>query len=123
MDLLIAFLNELFRGRKVIANLYYNKNEHVGDTEDIGTVIFTHIFAGKKKEGAGTQKKLNIIANKYLTKTNYKSCPSNIRLSFVVMRKYFRFKSNLFFDDQKNHAVSIKKIEDNSTRNLKLVEQ
>ncbi|WP_312192027.1 Rpn family recombination-promoting nuclease/putative transposase [Sphingobacterium sp.] len=39
-DLLIAFLNELFRGRKVIADLYYNKNEHVGDTEDIGTVIF-----------------------------------------------------------------------------------
>ncbi|WP_312333311.1 Rpn family recombination-promoting nuclease/putative transposase [Sphingobacterium sp.] len=39
-DLLIAFLNELFRGRKVIADLYYNKNEHVGDAEDIGTVIF-----------------------------------------------------------------------------------
>ncbi|WP_294349363.1 Rpn family recombination-promoting nuclease/putative transposase [uncultured Sphingobacterium sp.] len=39
-DLLIAFLNELFRGRKVIADLYYNKNEHVGDTADIGTVIF-----------------------------------------------------------------------------------
>jgi len=39
-DLLIAFLNQLFRGRKVIADLYYNKNEHVGDTEDIGTVIF-----------------------------------------------------------------------------------
>jgi len=39
-DLLIAFLNELFRGRKVIADLYYNKNEHVGDTEDIGSVIF-----------------------------------------------------------------------------------
>jgi len=39
-DLLIAFLNELFRGRKIIADLYYNKNEHVGDTEDIGTVIF-----------------------------------------------------------------------------------
>ena len=39
-DLLIAFLNELFRGRKVIADLFYNKNEHVGDTEDVGTVIF-----------------------------------------------------------------------------------
>lgn len=30
-DLLIAFLNELFSGRKIIADLYYNKNEHVGD--------------------------------------------------------------------------------------------
>lgn len=39
-DLLISFLNELFRGRKIIADLYYNKNEHVGDAKDIGTVIF-----------------------------------------------------------------------------------
>ncbi|WP_286778687.1 MULTISPECIES: Rpn family recombination-promoting nuclease/putative transposase [Sphingobacterium] len=39
-DLLKAFLNELFRGRKVIADLHYNKNEHVGDTEEIGAVIF-----------------------------------------------------------------------------------
>jgi len=39
-DLLIAFLNEVFGGRKVIADLYYNKNERVGDIEDIGTVIF-----------------------------------------------------------------------------------
>ena len=39
-DLLISFLNELFRGRKMIVDLYYSKNEHVGDAEDIGTVIF-----------------------------------------------------------------------------------
>ena len=30
-DLLIAFLNEVFRGRKHIADLVYNKNEHPGD--------------------------------------------------------------------------------------------
>jgi predicted transposase/invertase (TIGR01784 family) len=39
-DLLISFLNELFRGRKLIEDLCYNKNEHVGDTEEVGTVIF-----------------------------------------------------------------------------------
>ncbi|WP_238387283.1 Rpn family recombination-promoting nuclease/putative transposase [Sphingobacterium olei] len=39
-DLLISFLNELFCGRKVIQDLYYNKNEHVGETDDIGAVIF-----------------------------------------------------------------------------------
>ncbi len=39
-DLLIAFLNELFRGRKVIQTVFYNKNEHVGQTEEIGNVIF-----------------------------------------------------------------------------------
>ena len=39
-DLLIDFLNQLFRGRKVIKDLTYNKNEHVGDTTDTGSVIF-----------------------------------------------------------------------------------
>ena len=39
-DLLIAFLNGLFRGRKVILDLRYNKNEHVGDTQSDGNVIF-----------------------------------------------------------------------------------
>ncbi|WP_262886624.1 Rpn family recombination-promoting nuclease/putative transposase [Sphingobacterium sp. xlx-130] len=29
-DLLLAFLNVLFRGRKQIEDLHYNKNEHVG---------------------------------------------------------------------------------------------
>ncbi|WP_262886597.1 Rpn family recombination-promoting nuclease/putative transposase [Sphingobacterium sp. SGG-5] len=39
-DLLIAFLNDLFRGRKKIKELVYNKNEHVGVTEETGAVIF-----------------------------------------------------------------------------------
>ena len=39
-DLLIDFLNQLFRGRKVIKDLTYNKNEHVGDTTETGSVIF-----------------------------------------------------------------------------------
>lgn len=30
-DLLIAFLNEVFRGRKIIIDLTYNKNEHHRD--------------------------------------------------------------------------------------------
>ena len=39
-DLLIAFLNEVFRGRKHIADLVYNKNEHPGDLKDEGAAIF-----------------------------------------------------------------------------------
>ncbi|PRD47014.1 Rpn family recombination-promoting nuclease/putative transposase [Sphingobacterium haloxyli] len=39
-DFLIALLNDLFRGRKTIADLVYNKNEHVGEAEETGTVIF-----------------------------------------------------------------------------------
>ncbi|MGH2622372.1 MAG: Rpn family recombination-promoting nuclease/putative transposase [Sphingobacterium sp.] len=37
---LITFLNDLFRGRKVIESLVYNKNEHVGDAKETGSVIF-----------------------------------------------------------------------------------
>lgn len=38
-DLLIAFINELFRGRKTVVDLTYDKNEFVGDTEEMGAVI------------------------------------------------------------------------------------
>lgn len=38
-DLLIAFINELFRGRKTVIDLTYDKNEFVGDTEELGAVI------------------------------------------------------------------------------------
>ncbi len=39
-DLLMDFLNELFQGKKIIKDLVYNKNEHVGDTAEQGNVIF-----------------------------------------------------------------------------------
>jgi len=38
-DLLIAFINELFKGRKTVLDLSYDKNEHVGDTDELGSVI------------------------------------------------------------------------------------
>src|SRR5690606_6260028 len=50
-DLLIALLNGLFRGRKNITDLHYNKHEHVGDTRDMGTVIFDLTCT----DGDGTQ--------------------------------------------------------------------
>lgn len=49
-DLLLSFLNELFGGRKVIKDLVYNQNEHVGDHIDIGTVIFDLTCTGDKGE-------------------------------------------------------------------------
>jgi len=39
-ELLISLLNGLFRGRKAINSLEYNRNEHVGNTKDTGAVIF-----------------------------------------------------------------------------------
>ncbi|WP_439241404.1 Rpn family recombination-promoting nuclease/putative transposase [Lonepinella sp. BR2474] len=39
-NLLIAFLNDLFQGRKTIKDLTYNQNEHQGDIAEQGTVIF-----------------------------------------------------------------------------------
>ncbi|RKR81733.1 putative transposase/invertase (TIGR01784 family) [Mucilaginibacter gracilis] len=45
-DLLIAFLNEVFRGRKHIVDLVYNKNEHPGDLKDEGAAIFDLLCTG-----------------------------------------------------------------------------
>ena len=45
-DLLIAFLNEVFRGRKHIVDLIYNKNEHHGDLKDEGGTIFDLLCTG-----------------------------------------------------------------------------
>jgi predicted transposase/invertase (TIGR01784 family) len=49
-DLLIAFLNEVFRGRKHIADLIYNKNEHPGDIKDEGAAIFDLLCTGDNGE-------------------------------------------------------------------------
>jgi predicted transposase/invertase (TIGR01784 family) len=49
-DLLIAFLNEVFRGRKHIVDLVYNKNEHPGDLRDEGAAIFDLLCTGEKGE-------------------------------------------------------------------------
>jgi predicted transposase/invertase (TIGR01784 family) len=49
-DLLIDFLNEVFRGRKHIVDLVYNKNEHHGDIKDEGTAIFDLLCTGDKGE-------------------------------------------------------------------------
>jgi predicted transposase/invertase (TIGR01784 family) len=49
-DLLIALLNEVFRGRKHIIDLVYNKNEHPGDIKDEGAVIFDLLCTGNKGE-------------------------------------------------------------------------
>ncbi|MDB4918854.1 Rpn family recombination-promoting nuclease/putative transposase [Mucilaginibacter sp.] len=49
-DLLIAFLNEVFRGRKHIIDLVYNKNEHHGDIKDEGAAIFDLLCTGDNGE-------------------------------------------------------------------------
>ena len=49
-DLLIAFLNEVFRGRKHIVDLVYNKNEHPGDLHDEGAAIFDLLCTGESGE-------------------------------------------------------------------------
>lgn len=49
-DLLMAFLNEVFRGRKVIVDLVYNKNEHPGDLKDEGAAIFDLLCTGTDGE-------------------------------------------------------------------------
>ena len=49
-DLLIAFLNEVFEGRKQVVDLSYNPTEHPGDGLDEGGVIFDLNCTGSKGE-------------------------------------------------------------------------
>ncbi len=49
-DLLIALLNEIFRGRKQILDLVYNKNEYPGDNDSIGGAIFDLTCTGHDGE-------------------------------------------------------------------------
>ena len=49
-DLLIDFINALFKGRKTIVDLVYDKNESVGDTDELGTVILDLLCTGDKGE-------------------------------------------------------------------------
>ena len=49
-DLLIDFLNEIFRGRKHIIDLAYNKNEHPGELKDEGAAVFDLLCTGDKGE-------------------------------------------------------------------------
>jgi predicted transposase/invertase (TIGR01784 family) len=49
-DLLIAFLNEVFRGHKHIIDLVYNKNEHHGDIKEEGAAMFDLLCTGDNGE-------------------------------------------------------------------------
>ena len=49
-DLLIDFLNELFKGRKVITDLVYNKNEHSGPGPNSRKMIFDLTCTGQDGE-------------------------------------------------------------------------
>jgi predicted transposase/invertase (TIGR01784 family) len=49
-DLLIDFLNELFKGRKVIKDLTYNKNEHSGPRSRSRKMIFDLTCTGEEGE-------------------------------------------------------------------------
>jgi predicted transposase/invertase (TIGR01784 family) len=49
-ELLIDFLNELFKGKKIITNLIYNKNEHSGPVPESRKMIFDLTCTGQDGE-------------------------------------------------------------------------
>jgi len=49
-ELLIAFLNEIFKGRKIIKDLTYGNTGRVGETEGLRTVIFDLFCTGENGE-------------------------------------------------------------------------
>jgi len=49
-DLLIAFLNEVLRGKNHIVDLVYNKTEYMGDIEEEGAALFDLLCRGDDGE-------------------------------------------------------------------------
>jgi len=49
-DILIDFLNELFKGQKEITDLTYNSTEHAGDSEEFKKIFFDLLCTGKNGE-------------------------------------------------------------------------
>ncbi|MES2457613.1 MAG: PD-(D/E)XK nuclease family transposase, partial [Bacteroidota bacterium] len=49
-DMLIAFLNEIFKGRKHIVDLVYNKNEHDGENKGEARAVFDLLCTGDQGE-------------------------------------------------------------------------
>eukprot|EP01133_Synstelium_polycarpum_P010486 gene10486-12207_t len=49
-DLLISFLNEVFKGRKHIIDLVYNKNEHHGENKEEASAVFDLLCTGNRGE-------------------------------------------------------------------------
>lgn len=49
-DLLISFLNQIFKGRKHIVDLVYNKTEHHGDNKEEASAVFDLLCTGDQGE-------------------------------------------------------------------------
>src|ERR1035437_4460530 len=49
-DILIDFLNQLFKGQKEIADLMYSPTEHTGDNEELKKVFFDLLCTGTNGE-------------------------------------------------------------------------
>ena len=49
-DILIDFLNQLFKGQKEITDLTYNSTEHAGDKEEFKKIFFDLLCTGKNGE-------------------------------------------------------------------------
>lgn len=49
-DILIDFLNQLFKGQKEITDLTYNQTEHAGDKEEYKKIFFDLLCTGKNGE-------------------------------------------------------------------------
>jgi len=49
-ELLISLLNECFQGRKNIKDISYGNTEHVGEFDDLGTVVFDLFCTGDRGE-------------------------------------------------------------------------
>ena len=117
-DILIDFLNQLFKGQKEITDLTYNSTEHAGDSEEFKKIFFDLLCTGSNGEQfiiemqRAEQRNFSDRAVFYTSRLINEQLPKgkshwNIELKevYLIAILEFNFKHNV--SDQYLHNVSL----------------
>jgi predicted transposase/invertase (TIGR01784 family) len=117
-DILIDFLNQLFKGQKEITDLTYNSTEHAGDSEEFKKIFFDLLCTGENGEQfiiemqRAEQRNFSDRAVFYTSRLINEQLPKgeshwNIELKevYLIAILEFNFKHNI--SDRYLHNVSL----------------
>ena len=117
-DILIDFLNQLFKGQKEITDLTYNSTEHAGDTEEFKKIFFDLLCTGSNGEQfiiemqRAEQRNFSDRAVFYTSRLINEQLPKgkshwNIELKEVYLIAIFEFNFKHDASDRYLHNVSL----------------
>jgi predicted transposase/invertase (TIGR01784 family) len=117
-DILIDFLNQLFKGQKEIADLVYNSTEHAGDKEEFKKIFFDLFCTGTNGEQfiiemqRAEQRNFSDRAVFYTSRLINEQLPKganhwNIELKEVYLIAILEFKFKHSTSDRYLHNVSL----------------